>query len=103
MNFTPFPPTVTSIEAEKYEEYIRKHLNYSFIPEELKKTWVHVSNKNKDSRSFYWDNERNRLIESDQIPKESKLANVARYIHPTKSHLCKKCKKWCILDIYLHP
>lgn len=102
MNFTSFPPTVTSIEAENYKEYIRKHPNYSFIPEELKKTWVHVSNKNKDSRSFYWDNERNRLIESDQIPKESKLANVARYIHPTKSHLCKKCKKWCSI-YYVYP
>jgi Alw26I/Eco31I/Esp3I family type II restriction endonuclease len=74
-----------------YERFIMNHAIYKFIPEEFKKSWVSVSKKGVNPRKQFWDTLRKQLVDSGEIPKTSTLANVARYIHPTKVHTCKKC------------
>jgi Alw26I/Eco31I/Esp3I family type II restriction endonuclease len=82
-----------STRRENYEKTIKEHPNYTFIPEELKRSWVSVSKKNANPRTACWENKRNELIDSREIPEESTFVNVARHIHPTKKHVCKMCNQ----------
>jgi len=74
-----------------YEKLIREHVNYNFIPNELKKNWVCVSRNGSNPRLQYWINEKNRLVELGELTSNASLANLAKYIHPTKYHVCKVC------------
>jgi hypothetical protein len=74
-----------------YQLFIKNHLNYSFLPAELKKTWTKVSKNGQNPRQPFWIDKRKELIDAGLIPKESLFANVARYIHPTKKHTCELC------------
>jgi Alw26I/Eco31I/Esp3I family type II restriction endonuclease len=74
-----------------YENSIRSHANYDFIPVDLKKSWVCVSKKGVNSRKQYWTQKLKELIESRKLNANSNLADVARYIHPTKIFVCQIC------------
>ena len=85
-----------------YENEIRKHDNYDFIPIEHKDNWVSVSQKGENPRSTSWNSKREELILSGEIPTNSNLTNVARYIHPTGKHICKMCHQECSI-FYVYP
>ena len=88
---------------EKYEAYIANHANYAFIPPDQKRNWVSVSTKTGENpRKPYWDTRRKQLIESGHVPDKSNLATVARFIHPTKKHVCGKCEMACSI-YYVYP
>lgn len=74
-----------------YEEFIRNHPNYLFIPTLLKTKWVCASKQHINPRTEYWNKKRDQLILSGEISNTSTLTNVARFIHPTKLHVCKVC------------
>ena len=82
----------------KYQEFIREHKNYSFLPLEHKKNWVSVSKNGIHPRKKYWDNHLNICIENGVLPYTSKYVNLARYIHPTKVHICQCCN--VLVSIY---
>jgi Alw26I/Eco31I/Esp3I family type II restriction endonuclease len=104
--------TTAKIEAETvkeenasrkaYEASIINHPNYEFLPKEQKQNWVCVSKKGQNSRKPYWDTKQKQLIDSGQIPNESIPVNVARFIHPTKKHVCGKCGMACSI-YYEYP
>lgn len=87
---------------KEYEETIKQHPNYTFMPDNLKKNWVVVSKKGENPRKVYWDTKLKELIDTGKLPKESTYVNVARYIHPTKKHMCKKCTTECSI-YYEYP
>jgi Alw26I/Eco31I/Esp3I family type II restriction endonuclease len=87
---------------KRYESFIANHPNYDFLPNEQKKSWVRVSKKGQNPRKPFWDTKQKQLIDSGKIPKESKPANVARFIHPTKKHICAKCGIECSI-YYEYP
>ena len=74
-----------------YKERIETDPNYEFMPNEVKTTWTCVSKGGMNPRKTYWDEKQKELIESGAIPAQSSLVNVARHIHPTKTHICEKC------------
>ncbi len=89
----PHVDKITSMDLRtQYEKSIKTHPNYAFLPEELKTNWVSVSKKGKNPRKPYWDAKQKELVESNQLPNKSIPVNVARFIHPTKMHVCKMCK-----------
>ena len=99
------PVLASSIEAKttsRYEAFIMAHPHYDFLPKEQKQNWVCVSDKGKNPRKPFWDIKQKELIDSGQIPKESKPADVARFIHPTKKHTCGKCEMECSI-YYEYP
>jgi Alw26I/Eco31I/Esp3I family type II restriction endonuclease len=85
-----------------YEDFIKNHTNYDFIPKELKHQWVSVSKKGYNPRASYWYDLHKKLIQDGKLPKESTLVNVARFIHPTKKHVCKICNIECSI-YYEYP
>jgi Alw26I/Eco31I/Esp3I family type II restriction endonuclease len=85
-----------------YETFIRNHPNYSFLPDEHKKNWVKVSKNNANPRGQYWNEKKQELIDAGTIPATSANVNVARYIHPTKTHVCQKCNNPCSI-YYEYP
>lgn len=91
-----------SSERNKYENSIRENSNYSFIVPELKKLWVSVSHKGVNPRSKSWNLKHKELILSGELPINSNLTNVARYIHPTGKHICKMCDQECSI-FYVYP
>jgi Alw26I/Eco31I/Esp3I family type II restriction endonuclease len=95
-------PIVENTFRKTYETTIRNHENYDFLPKEQKKNWVSVSKKGQNSRKPYWDVKQKDLIDLGEIPKESSLVNLARHIHPTKKHVCKKCETECSI-YYEYP
>jgi len=80
-------------QRKDYENAIVNHPNYAFMPDELRKNWVAVSKAGVNPRKSYWDKKLSELIEAKQLPSTSTLANLAKYIHPTKKHVCKQCNK----------
>ena len=92
-----------TLQRENYEDIIKNHTNYDFIPEELRNQWVSVSKKgNPNPRQRHWYDKLNQLIKDGKLPKESTLVNVARHIHPTKTHVCKICHTECSI-YYEYP
>tara|TARA_B110000285_G_C15136083_1_gene627035 strand:+ start:88 stop:1395 length:1308 start_codon:yes stop_codon:yes gene_type:complete len=89
-------------KRNNYENEIRKHDNYDFIPIEHKKSWVSVSNKGINPRIDCWKIKHKKLIASGELPNRSTLTNVARYIHPTGKHICKMCNDECSI-FYEYP
>lgn len=87
---------------KNYKDLIINHINYEFIPKELKQNWVKVSKNSQNPRKEYWDTKQKELIDLDHIPKESIPVNVARFIHPTKMHVCEKCGIECSI-YYEYP
>lgn len=101
------PVSASSVGAKinsrkTYEALIVAHEHYDFLPKEQKQNWVCVSKKGQNPRNSFWDANKQKLIDSGQIPKESILVNVARYIHPTKKHICAKCEMECSI-YYEYP
>lgn len=90
------------ITIHDYVTYITNHENYNFIPEEHKRNWVSVSKNGENARKQFWDKKQAELIQLGKISRESSLVNVARFIHPTKKHVCKKCNKECSI-YYEYP
>jgi Alw26I/Eco31I/Esp3I family type II restriction endonuclease len=88
------------VSRETYERFIVAR--YDFIPKEHKQHWVCVSKKGENPRKSFWESKQMQLIDSGQLPKESKLVNVARFIHPTKKHICGKCEMACSI-YYEYP
>jgi len=89
-------------QREKYEDIIKNHTNYDFIPKELRKCWVSVSKEGYNPRAHYWTELHKKLIKDGKLPKETTLVNVARHIHPTKKHVCKICNIECSI-YYEYP
>lgn len=85
-----------------YEAEIKNHENYRFIPSEHKINWVSVSKQGTNPRKCYWDEKHQELIASGNLHAQTKLVNVARYIHPTKQHTCKMCGNTCSI-YYVYP
>lgn len=85
-----------------YENLIKHHQNYAFIPQEYKAKWVSISKNGVNLRKSFWDNLQNDLVSSGKLAKGTTLSNVARYIHPTKKHVCKKCDTECSI-YYEYP
>lgn len=81
----------TSNKRANYEDFIKNHTNYDFIPDNLKQNWVSVSKNGINPRKNYWVNKLQELIKDGYLPTESTLTNLAKYIHPTKNHVCKSC------------
>ena len=78
-----------------YEKEIKDHVNYAFMPEECKKNWVSVSKNGVNPRKEHWEKKREEQISLGNLPKESTFANLAKWIHPTGKHICKKCNQEC--------
>lgn len=92
-----------TLQRKNYEEFIKNHPNYDFIPEESRNQWVIVSKKgNPNPRQPCWKDKHNQLIKDGILSKESTFVNVARYIHPTKTHVCKICHTECSI-YYEYP
>jgi Alw26I/Eco31I/Esp3I family type II restriction endonuclease len=89
-------------QRENYETIIKNHPNYSFIPEELRNNWVMVSKNSSNPRAPFWNDMLAKLIENGTIPNQSTLVNLARYIHPTKIHVCKSCHRGASI-YYVYP
>ena len=89
-------------KMNEYQQFIQTHSNYGFIPENLKINWVSVSKNGHNARKPYWDEKKKELIDSGEISNVATLVNVARRIHPTKKHMCKKCNKTCSI-YYEYP
>jgi Alw26I/Eco31I/Esp3I family type II restriction endonuclease len=93
----PLPP-----QRNNYENYIRNHDNYQFIPKDLRLNWVAVSKEGVNPRREHWDIKLKELISSGELPEGSTLTNVARFIHPNKKHICKICNQECSI-FYEYP
>ena len=89
-------------QRNNYENQIRNHVNYHFIPKELKSNWVSASKNGVNPRTIVWDNKLKELLLSGELKEGSTLTNVARYIHPTKIHICKMCDQECSI-FYVYP
>jgi len=85
-----------------YEAFITNHPNYEFLPKEEKKNWVCASKNGKNSRKPYWDTKQKELIDLGHIPTKSTPVNTARFIHPTKKHVCGTCGFTCSI-YYEYP
>jgi len=85
-----------------YEEEIKKHPNYRFLPENLREGWLSVSKNGLNPRSEYWTSELTRLKNSGELTESSSFANVARVIHPTKIHICQMCNVGTSI-YYIYP
>lgn len=85
-----------------YEQMIKNHDNYNFMPFELREKWVCVSKNGLNPRFEYWENRKKELIQSGKIKENSTMTNVARYIHSTKKHICKMCDNECSI-FYEYP
>ena len=86
----------------EYENIIKNSSNYNFMPEDVKKKWVSVSKKGVNPRTEFWTNKLNELILNQTLPVGSRLINLARYLHPTKKHVCKICGDACSI-YYVYP
>ena len=76
-----------------YQEFIKTHTNYEFIPDEYKQNWLSVSKKGENPRKPSWDAKLFFLIQEGILIHSAQLSNVARIIHPTKMHVCQCCHK----------
>ena len=85
-----------------YENLIKNSSNYGFMPADVKKKWVSVSKKGVNPRTEFWTNKLNELILNQTLPVGSRLINLARYLHPTKKHVCKICGDACSI-YYVYP
>ena len=47
-----------------YEQMIKNHDNYNFMPFELREKWVCVSKNGLNPRFEYWENRKKELIQS---------------------------------------
>jgi Alw26I/Eco31I/Esp3I family type II restriction endonuclease len=90
----------TPSKREVYEGFIKAHINYSFIPEELKNTWVKASSTNP--RKPFWEKEFTKEIKEGRLHSTSKLSNLARILHPTGIHICKACNSEASV-YYVYP
>tara|TARA_A100001015_G_C15037916_1_gene737563 strand:- start:2997 stop:4298 length:1302 start_codon:yes stop_codon:yes gene_type:complete len=89
-------------KSTEYQNDMKGHDNYSFIPEELKGNWVSVSQNGVNSRLPYWISEQKKLISCGKLPIDSNFTNMARFIHPTGKHICKMCNQECSI-FYEYP
>lgn len=65
-----------TLHRENYEDIIKNHTNYDFIPEELRNQWVSVSKKgNPNPRQRHWNDKLNQLITPFNI------SNADFYLH----------------------
>jgi len=92
--------SVTSSKREIYEATIKAHKNYSFLPDDLKTTWVKASSANP--RKPYWEKEFTKEIQDGRLNSTSKLSNLARILHPTGIHICKACNSEASV-YYVYP
>jgi Alw26I/Eco31I/Esp3I family type II restriction endonuclease len=90
------------LSRKAYEELIQSHENYSFLPSTLRSKWVSVSKKGENVRSVHWETEKEKQIQLGNLPANATLTNLARIIHPTKTHVCKMCASSCSI-YYVYP
>jgi Alw26I/Eco31I/Esp3I family type II restriction endonuclease len=90
------------LSRKAYEEFIKTHGNYSFLPSILKQSWVSVSKKGENIRLVHWVTEKTKHIQLGNLPENATLTNLARLIHPNKTHVCKMCGSSCSI-YYVYP
>jgi hypothetical protein len=90
------------LSRNDYEEFIQSHENYNFIPSTLKSKWVSVSKKGENPRSIHWETERTKQIQLGNLSENATFTNLARLIHPNKTHVCKMCASSCSI-YYVYP
>jgi Alw26I/Eco31I/Esp3I family type II restriction endonuclease len=90
------------LSRNDYEEFIQSHDNYSFIPSTLKSKWVSVSKKGENPRSVHWETEKTKQIQLGNLSENATFTNLARLIHPNKTHVCKMCASSCSI-YYVYP
>lgn len=76
---------------KEYENYIQTHPNFGFLPNEQKKNWVSVSKNGTNPREEPWEKELNLRKKNGELPDTASKTNLARFLHPTKIHICKMC------------
>lgn len=102
LTYESTPSSLTAWNWNDYETFIRTHPKYSFLPDDHKKNWVKVSKNNTNPRDQFWNEKKQELIDAGTIPATSAYVNVARSIHPTKTHVCQKCNNACSI-YYEYP